>query len=129
MSQLLLNQIITLLNRVHWVYFLNFITLVYRFIYMLHAKCGFVQSMDWPSQSRNSDWYFAQQNYGFFAQLMDCPLGSLHKVLIRQTRSCFILRSLLILSHTKLAIAIYVYSYVQLYTQLSLNWIHMLLQI
>ena len=37
-----------------------------------------------------SDRYFAQQNYRFIAQSMDSPLGILHKVWIKQTRSCFV---------------------------------------
>ena len=33
-----------------------------------------------------SDRYFAQQNYGFIAQSIDCPLSILHKVWIKQSR-------------------------------------------
>ena len=43
---------------------------------------------------------------------MDCPLGTLHKVWIKQRRSCFVLRSLLIRVHTKLvihSIELYIY--------------------
>ena len=62
---------------------------------MVCEKYGFAQSMDYPTQS--NDRYSEQQTgYEFVAQSMDCLFGTVHKVRFKQTRCCFVLRSLLI---------------------------------
>ena len=74
--------------------------------------------MDCLTES-SSNRYLPQQDYGFIAQSMDCLLGTLHKVWIKQMETCFVLRSLLIRVHAKLAVssiyvAILIHSYVSL---------------